>query len=292
MLNVFNIRLYASHVIKQLLWLAMVIGWTDVSLAGEPVYNSQSLSAWLVSHESTPKDDSRGQQLFVDAISAMGTNALPGLITQLDPPISTNQLYILSAIEACRILGPAAQPAIPALAKRLAQGIPSAAEALHAIGPETIPALAETLISMPPTCPAQYRIAKVLGRYGTQARSAVPQLVQTMDKSEFNSVRSAAARALGTIAGELAATEPQSKEVLQAKAALLIALSTKAEWLQCDIAEALGKFKESASEAAPILSRLLHEKRQKGQVDAIYRNLEEALGTIDPKGLYRGGGTS
>lgn len=292
MLSVFLIMSRRHPGISRLLGGMLLAAGMLNAFAAEPMHQGQTLEQWLVFLEAKPRDDAQAQQVFAEAIITMGSKVVPSLIDQLDPPLSTNQLHVASAIAACRILGPDAKSAIPALAKRLSQGLPTAAEAMYAIGPEAIPTLVKTLMEMPPSCPAQYLTVKVLGRFGAQARQGIPQLAQTLEKSEFHGVRSAAARSLGAIASELAAREPQAPEVIQAKAALVQALSTKSEWLQCDIAEALGRFKESAREAAPILSRLLHEKRRKGQLDAIYRNLEEALGTIDPQALYRGGGTS
>jgi hypothetical protein len=267
--------------------LSVALCWAGMALAQEPVHEGKSLTEWLAQAESGSPTAS-----FSNAVVAMGTNILPRLIDELDPPATTNRIYARGAVEACRILGTNAQPAAPALARRLAQGNAQAAVVMLATGPEAIPLLTETLVQMPPSCYIQYSAINALGACGARARLAVTNLALLMEEAKIPAVRNVSARALGAIGGDLLAANPRSKEGLYAKAALVKALPKAAELMQRGILEGLGKFKESASDIAPLLYQFLLEKQRRNGTEELIKRIEKTLDQIDPQKVYRTGTTS
>jgi vesicle coat complex subunit len=118
-----------------------------------------------------------------------------------------NQLVRSWTASALRQIGPAAEPAVPALVKALGDPDPevqiSAAEALGRIGPAAepaVPALIEALGD--PDADVQRTASETLGRIGLAAKAAVPALINALGSADPG-VRRDAARAMAEIAAAL-----------------------------------------------------------------------------------------
>jgi hypothetical protein len=137
----------------------------------EPVYDGKPLSVWLQRYGDL-NYDTVSEQLWHreadEAVRKIGTNALPLLLELLEAKDSKFKLKMKEiagkqsivkfhfttaetrqrmALEAFRVLGPAAKPAIPELAEILVREPTMAAPALSAIGPESIGTLTNALAS-------------------------------------------------------------------------------------------------------------------------------------------------
>ncbi|MDX2166170.1 MAG: HEAT repeat domain-containing protein [Deltaproteobacteria bacterium] len=123
------------------------------------------------------------------------------LIRELDSPdwrVSTR------AAERLMLMGPAAEPAVPALIRQLGPGGPrqmqnlAAANALARIGPRAaLPALAEAIGGKDPDI--AYGAIWTLGMYGRAARAARPAILTALEDPRLQSV---ADRVLRVIDGE------------------------------------------------------------------------------------------
>ncbi|MBM3838784.1 MAG: HEAT repeat domain-containing protein [Verrucomicrobia bacterium] len=217
----------------------------------EPSYHDKKLSAWLADLDTLDpaKHETAGQ-----AIRAIGTNALPILIRLLHARDSALKRALInlgeqypfiplqltpaedrygSALQACRVLGPLAVPAIARIMPFLdGNRSVEAVKVLVAIGPETIPPLQSAFTSqseavrvsaiaalgtlarqseeiVPLLIPRlgeksdQIRItaAWALGRFGVEARTALPTLSALTNDSSY-SVREQAVRAIQRIGFE------------------------------------------------------------------------------------------
>ena len=101
--------------------------WVAMNRQGQPQYHGRSLQQWLESAAPIPSpqdtvgDIDEAKALCEDAIIALGTNAIPCLMTWLQ---STNQQYKL-ARRGFRILGARAATAMPALAQMTETNVPA-----------------------------------------------------------------------------------------------------------------------------------------------------------------------
>jgi HEAT repeat protein len=142
------------------------------------VYNGKSLSEWL--HELDENVDENTREAARKTIKQLGTNAIPPLIALLSIPISElEELLIRQAglplerasfrryavVDGFKVLGGSAAPAIPALAKLLGDWDVGfyAADALSAIGHNSMPVLLQTLTDPNPI--ARKRSAQALGSF-------------------------------------------------------------------------------------------------------------------------------
>lgn len=113
---------------------------------------------------------------WTNVVQAVGTNGLPYYLKWMVD--SDDQLRRYWAGHAIVILGPAAEPAIPALADLLNKDRTgyAAARCLAAIGPAAIPAVMEAVETL--TNRARAMAIEILGEFGPLARPAVPALIQ------------------------------------------------------------------------------------------------------------------
>lgn len=198
-----------------------------------------------------PEDDVQGMVAvsLVNLDAWRGQDVVPALIKALKST-EAEGLLPSSAARALGALGPAAEPAIPALTETIRRGQPfiadHAAEALGKIGPAAVPALRELLSSSTGTVRAH--AAKALGSAGASAEDTVPSLLESL-KRDSPSVRAAAARALGE-------ARASSDEVI---AALTTALADKNRDVRNAAIRALGRIGSKARSAVPDLVKLLDE---------------------------------
>jgi|SRR5215471_7668026 len=181
-----------------------------------------------------------------------------------------------------RAFGPEAQPAVPALLKALTDQNSSvreeAAKAVGEIAPAQIavPALANAFKSF---SAGNYAFAEALVKYGRDALSAVPILIEILRQADDNR-RSNAAVVLGAIGPEANAAIPALVDALeyphgdvaasaavalgrigqkQAVPALVEALKDSDRFVAARAAEALGRMGENQKEAAAVAARVVAE---------------------------------
>jgi HEAT repeat protein len=187
----------------------------------EPVYRGKSLTSWLKGSSLKIPIGNAGYdaQPADEAVRNAGTNAIPVLLrflrardwavmVKLLPLIQKLHIPYLPAVErnerglrGFRILGPAAQSAVPAL---IAMCDPKQKQAYYAvralgyIGPpakEAIPLLWQMESSSPPSLTPMHRATVMALRKIWTAESAVPLLKQSLSDPEDN-VRANAAECL------------------------------------------------------------------------------------------------
>ena len=238
-------------------------------LPTEPEFQDKKLSRWLWEMEIAPDNASLAWKESVQAVKAMGTNAVPSLLTMLrtrdsgwkrklvkwaqdalgvDLEDSLAEVKRRRALAGLRVLGSTAESAIPELTGLVShRDLQVASAALNALaeigGPRTIPPLisavtnGNVLVSVP--------AAALLGSLRTQARPAVPVLLQALS-AEDPGLRASAARALGEIAFSPERTVPALTRVLGDSNSLV----------RLSAATALGQFGTLAESALPAIRAL------------------------------------
>lgn len=238
----------------------------------EPEYQGKTLSRWLWELEISPDTVSLSWRESVLAIRAMGPEAVPTLLTMLQAEDSAWKIKTVNwaqetlgldfedslaevkrrrAVAGFRVLGHAAEPAIPQLAALVSDAdFATASSALSALaeigGTNTIPPLLAALTNVNPqvSVPA----AAMLGSLRSGGRAAVPVLVKALTDGD-SGVRASAARALGEIALDPDRSVP----------ALTQALSDTNGMVRFSAAIALGAFGTQAESALPVIRSLSPE---------------------------------
>ena len=229
----------ALAVIAGIFWLAM----RRESLPREPIYDGKALSVWL-SSESIDRAMVNRIGLTdeaVQAVRAIGTNAIPYLLATLQCP-GTNADAIMKRHRAAtgfRALGSEASPAYPklvglaltspnsfvrdeavnALMKADREGVALLVQALQSHDQEvraraalalfyarevpdvSLPALTAALSD--PDAEVRANAVRAIGAYQERARSLIPQITTLLDDKDYN-VKNAAAEALRMINLKLA----------------------------------------------------------------------------------------
>lgn len=238
----------------------------------EPEYQGKKLSVWLWELEVSPDTVSRSWKESVQAIRAMGTNTLPWLLARLparDSPMkiqtvgwvqdtlgldledSLAEVQRRRALVGFRVLGSAAEPAIPQLAALVsAADGETASNALLALavigGPRTLAPLLAALTNGNPS--VSIPAAGTLGSLRSRARAAGPALLSAL-ASDNAALRATAARALGDIGLDPERTVP----------ALSRALADTNNQVRLAAAVALGQFGKRAEAALPMVRSLSAE---------------------------------
>lgn len=174
-------NVYVSLVFGVVAALLFVPG-CSTSRTCEPVFEGKRLGVWLVELNQPLKDNGSLSQLaaqnamWTNVVQDVGTNGLPLYVGWIQNSTDIPRRY--GSELAIEILGPAAQPAIPALAGLLRndQTAPIAAECLLATGPAAIPALTEAAATMKNR--GRSDAISILGEFGPAAGSAAPVLIQ------------------------------------------------------------------------------------------------------------------
>lgn len=168
----------------------------------EPKFEGQTISYWIEHWYKDPTTDGYhaggniGARL---AIRTMGSNAVPYLVKWISGPVrySSKDDYHDRALEAFKILGPVAKPAIPDLIEIIGENGDYAARALSCIGRDAVPALSEKLLETLADTNApvmnwrdpRYRknffhvqasIVRCLRGMGTNAEAAMPALIKAL----------------------------------------------------------------------------------------------------------------
>lgn len=239
----------------------------------ETIYGGKSVDVWVSDLNAKKPQAVRDQAK--EAISQMGTNALPFLMEELDsfekvaitnyytPEMEARRSNLNAAFAA---LGSAAKPAVPALTDLMNRGgnaACSAARALTEIGPVGVAPLAEALTNA--TLAVRICIAQVISEAGTNACTAVPELLQCL-KSQSVELRDFATASLGSIR-----CDPQ--EVVPV---LVTKLSDENAGVRFSAARALGKFGESAKAAVPALRKALgdSDKHVRGEAAVALKQIQ------------------
>ena len=150
--------------------------------SNEPRYEGKRLSAWVAKlsipskNEESPAQVAAREATWTNVVQAVGTNGISCYVQWLGD--ANNQSRKFWAGHAIEILGPAAEPAIPALANLLSddQASSAAANCLLATGPAAIPALTEAVETL--TNHGRVAAIYILGEFGPVAKPAVPVLTQ------------------------------------------------------------------------------------------------------------------
>jgi hypothetical protein len=148
----------------------------------EPRYEGKRLSVWVVELNTSSKEEeslaqmAARQAMWTNVVRAVGTNGLPFYSQWIGDASNPARKY--GSVLAMEILGPAAEPAIPALASLLKddQTAPAAAECLWATGSAAIPALTEAVETL--TNRGRTAAIYILGEFGPTAKPVVPVLIQ------------------------------------------------------------------------------------------------------------------
>jgi len=249
-------------------------GWSAFR-STEPEYQGKKLGVWLWELEVSPDTISPAWKESVQAIRAMGTNAIPWLLTSLQARDTQLKLRTLSwvqdtleldlgdalaevqkrrALAGFRILGRNAESAIPQLAALVSTADPeTAASSLIALaeigGPRTIRPLLGALTHS--NLAVRVTAAGTLASLRSQAQTAVPTLLIAL-ASEDAVLRAAAARALGEIGMNAERTVP----------ALAHALADTNGPVRLAAASALGMFGTQAEPALPAIRALPAEANE------------------------------
>jgi HEAT repeat protein len=150
-----------------------------------------------------------------------------------------------------KAIGPAAIDAAPQIIEHLKADytVSATSDALLAMGPETLPLLANALRS-DRFSPDKNRIfLKLLARFGADAASTVPTIIPHMT-SRYPRVREAAARALGAIGSQPELSLP----------ALGQAIGDPRPFVRAAAAESLAAFPDNAAETVPQLANALSDE--------------------------------
>jgi HEAT repeat protein len=282
--------------------LLALIGGAMVFHSPEPCYEGRALSEWMEDWASNTVFVVNGEpSSFIDlygptgqrhralrdaatnAICHMGAKAFPHLLNWLEyeQPAwkkrfwiylsgSKNRLIrqnrgglvrrlerpaILSYVtyDALLALGPAAEEAVPGLTKLLNSGKPAvalrAASVLSKIGPKGLPPLVDTLADLSRINRAQ--IAHCIAYMGTNCRPAMPVLIRCLSDSD-SAVRNYARSALRQLKPDPSLIVPQ-----------LIEVAANPTLRDRDTILYLGDFGRAASNAAPVLIKVLNDPDEK-----------------------------
>jgi HEAT repeat protein len=232
--------------------------------AAPVLYQAKPAEYWIRSLKD------RDPSYRVTAVKALGAIAEedPRMISIVAGALKDRDVEVRQAAAvALGGLGPAAQPAVPALVEALKAGehdpsANAAENALYDIGPGTVPALAKVLQDPSKDAP-RFGAARALAGGGPDA---VPPLVKALHHSDVR-VRSVAAASLGQI-------RPPAKAAVPA---LIEALKDDDRDVRSSAAQGLGAIGTDAREALPALVSALRQKDR-----AVQQAAALALFRIDP----------
>ena len=221
----------------------------------DPVYHERPLTAWLDDLSVGRELDPTKQNLALDAVKQIGTNALPTLLQRLqfvdagDP--AATRLKRAQARLGFEALGAQAKPAIPRLINlirdetffRGADTALAAAAALRAVGSDAIPALSNSLYRGAPS--ERYGAALALSYFPASSSLVAPPLIAAL-KDNDNRVRARAADSLGAIPG-------QDEKIIPA---LIATLSDSSSVVRLAAAGSLREAGSAAKSAIPALAGL------------------------------------
>jgi hypothetical protein len=261
-----------------LVFAASLLCWRVYTTRGSgPFYKSRKLSVWLEGYK--PWSGGAWQQSD-EAVKALGTNALPTLLTLLRRGTNSNQISItdqdqtLYAIRACEALGPMATPAFPELTNCFSQAAYAscAPNALAALGAEGILVVISGLTNQ--SAYFQHCCAQTLEHVGPAGSNGVPGLLICLTNKD-PMLRAQAARSLGCIGMYPELVVP----------ALVTALHDKNTLVREDAIYGLGQLKSAARPAVPALLECLKEDTN-GHVFFMARAW---LHEIDPEAARKAG---
>ena len=238
--------------------IASVVGVVAVFLVkdvrfGEPHYKGVALGVWLRGYDPWTGD---AWMRADEAVQAIGTNALPHLLTRLQLQPTTARKFLLGspfaneieqfrALRACEALGPLALPLLPVLTNYfISRSDGMAASALRKVGSEGIHVLIQGLSHEKESVrlAAVSEFERVPASFGALAVPALLPFLQHKDES----VRAKTARGLSAFPDQARASVP----------ALLPLLHDRSEWPRQAAIYALGHMGTNAEPAVPKLIEL------------------------------------
>ena len=232
---------------------ACLMSWRAYANRGSgPFYKNRRLSVWLEGYR-------RGAwQQSEEAMKALGTNALPTLITLLRRGANPQQLSSFAeqdqtgyAIRACEALGPVAAPALPELKNCFFQPEYAcfAPNALAALGADGVSVVIGGLTNNSKHFQQlRHCCAETLEHVGPAGSNAVPSLLICLTNKD-RMLRAQAARSLGCIRMYPDVVVP----------ALVATLHDKDTWVRESAIYGLGQLKAAAKPAVPALLECLKE---------------------------------
>lgn len=234
---------------KSLCVLCCAFGLVFPAWSAEPEHEGKSLSEWLKLYQNAD-DGSPDERKATTAVRAVGTNALPMLVTWVASNDLDEQFLAKNGFQ---ILGTAAQPAVESLGKMLVSTNPVisliAGECLGHIGAPALPELLAGLTNR------QFRVgtaaALAIVELRTNASPAIPILLQHLQHPN-HFYRERAADALGNLG-----IEPET--VIPALARLLKDDSKAARYLAL---RGLENFESRAGPAVPAITDLLADPEE------------------------------
>jgi hypothetical protein len=229
--------------------------------ADEPAYQDRTVSSWLQDFAIGRYPDMEKHRAAVQAIRAIGADALPVLTERLGTTASSlDRVQDAHTVSAFRALGAEARPAIPTLIELLAPAYDAAREslsepdaqlnhrksgaaalALQAIGQESVSPLMEALDA--DETKIRFGAATALEYFPRQAKDTVPALIKALEDKDCD-VRWRAARTIGTL---------QAMPDLSVPALVKRLRDDPATNVRCYAIMALGKFGRKAEGSAPAL---------------------------------------
>ena len=258
---------------------ACLLCWRAYANRGSgPLYKGRRLSVWL---EGYSPWSGGAWQRSDEAVKALGTNALPILISWLRRGANPKQLSSMAeleqtqcAIRACKALGPVAAPAFPELTNCFSQPEYAffAPNALAALGADGVSVVISGLTNE--STGLQHCCAQTLEHVGPAASNAVPSLLICLTNQD-HMLRAQAARSLGCIGMYPDVVVP----------ALVATLHDKDIWVRESAIYGLGNLKAAAKPAVPALLECLKEDPN-GRVFFMARAW---LHEIDPEAVQKAG---
>ncbi len=241
----------------------LLVLWPLSSHADEPEYRGRELSSWLQDFAIGRFPDMEKDRDAVQAIRAIGADAIPVLTERLKTTSSsldfTQDIHTVSAFES---LGAEARLAIPDLIELLAPAYDAAREstsepsarlndrksdaaagALRAIGRDSVPPLIEALDAE--KTEIRFGAAMALVNFSSQAKDVVPALIKALEDNDCD-VRWRAARSLGMLRAMPEVTVPALVGRLH---------DDPATNVRCYAMMALGKFGSMAKSSATDLRK-------------------------------------
>ena len=240
---------------------AFLLGCDPSLGADEPAYQERTLSSWLQDFAIGRYPDMEQHRAAVQAVRAIGAEALP-ILTQRLRTIShtSDRDQDIHTVSAFRALGAEARPAIPALIELLAPAYDAAREsssepdaqlnhrksgaavrALQAIGHDSVPPLIEALGAEDTRI--RFGAAMALEYFPRQVKEIVPALIDALEDEDCH-VRWRAARSIGTLRAMPELSVPALAKRLR---------DDPAANVRCYAIMALGKFGTTAKTSIPDL---------------------------------------
>jgi HEAT repeat protein len=254
-----------TYSLSLLLCLAssFLVVWQQTLRADEPAYQERTVSSWLQDFATGRYPDMEKHRIAVQAIRAIGADALPVLTERLRSTSSSlDRVQDGHTVSAFQAIGAEARPAIPVLIELLAPAYDAAREslsepnaelnhrkseaaahALQAIGQDSVCPLIKALAAEETNI--RFGAAMALAYFPPQAKDTVPALIKALEDNDCD-VRWRATRSIGTLRAMPELSVPALAKRLR---------DDPATNVRCYAIMALGKFGTTAKTSIPDLRK-------------------------------------